>query len=425
MDSKDKETKVKQASRRRFLTQGAALAGLAAVGGMRSVHAQVSEASPRPPDETGFDVYYGVRSHFETSVRERIPGQEVFMQGSLTPHQDSMGIITPSGLHYTNVRFHQNPPAIDPRQHHLLIHGLVDRPLIFTMEELKRLPSVSRFHFIECTSNTSGIGTSAAQGGGGFHNGFRTVQESHGKLSNSQWTGVLLSTLLREAGVKKDGTWIISESADAGHHTQPLPIEKAMDDCLVAYGQNGEAVRPENGYPVRLVVPGSIGINNVKHLRRIKVVDEFYKFRWSYGGRLANVGGKTVWTGFVKPVKSVITHPSGGMRVPSPGFFEIRGLAWSGAGTIRRVEVSTDGGQTWKDAQLEDPVLPKACTRFTFPWTWNGQEIMIQSRATDDKGVIQQTFAEYTANSGSQNGFIYPWKVTREGSVENALPVPA
>jgi sulfane dehydrogenase subunit SoxC len=416
----------KQAGRRRFLRQsGAVLAGLA-VGGMRTARGETRE--PPPPDERTQVSSYGIRSHFETALRETNPAQAPSMAAALTPHQDLVGTITPSGLHFYNTRSHEYPPSIDPRQHRLLIHGLVDRPLILTMDDLKRLPAVNRIHFVECHGNTSLPG--------GLHDGFRTIQESHGKMSCSEWTGVPLSTLLREAGVQKEGKWVLAESADAGKIMKNIPMEMAMDDLMVAYGQNGEAVRPEQGYPIRLLSPGCIGFYNVKWLRRIKVVDEPYLSSiWEYNDYRPNLGGKALWYNFEMPVKSVITRPAAGHRLPGPGFYEINGLAWSGGGAIRKVEVSTDGGRTWKDAELHPPVLRKAFTRFTLPWIWDGQDAAIQSRSTDEKGSVQPDFAEYTKIWGgppdyfkknpTAAGFlvnaIYPWRISRDGSIQNAL----
>jgi sulfane dehydrogenase subunit SoxC len=425
MGTNEMDGKLKKSSRRRFLRQGVALAGLATVGGIRSVRAQSSES--RVPEERTASPSYGVPSRFSTTMRETNPAQYPNMIVALTPHQDLSGIITPSGLHFYNIRSHDFPPSIDPLQHRLMIHGLVDRPLIYTMGELKRLPSVSRIHFIECHGNSSWPGQ--------LHNGFRTVEESHGKLSCSEWCGVLASTLLREAGVKKEGTWIIAEGADAGRHVKSIPMEMAMDDCLVAYAQNGEDVRPEQGYPIRMVVPGAMGIHSVKYLRRIKVVDQPYMLRAEdgYAEPRPNLEGKSLWFNFIWPPKSVITRPSGGQRLPRPGFHEITGLAWSGLGTVRKVEVSTDGGQTWKEAKLQEPVLRKAATRFNFDWNWNGQEAELQSRCTDDQGMVQPSFEEFAKLWGLKVGsfkitslnawvvnVIQPWKVSRDGKVENA-----
>jgi sulfane dehydrogenase subunit SoxC len=261
------------------------------------------------------------------------------------------------------------------------------------------------------------------------------VQDTHGFTSCSQWTGVLLSLLLKEAGVQKGATWILAEGADPTKHSKSLPIAKALDDMLVAWDQNGEPVRPEQGFPLRLVVPGWQGINNVKWLRRIDVVDEPYMAMMETS-RYPSIkpDGESRWFEFELGPKSVITRPAGGQHLPVAGFYEISGLAWSGAGAIRRVEVSIDGGRSWKDAELEGPVARKAHTRFKLPWTWNGEEAVLQSRCTDDQGAVQPSLAEMAKIRGLDVDFfktptvsvgdinaIQPWKVNRDGSVENAL----
>ena len=412
----------KERGRRRFLKEGAALAGLA-VGAIRSASGQ-TVASETPQGGTKDTRLYGERSRFENPVRK------LDLTGQDTPLQDLAGIITPSALHFVQSRGY-DPPDIDTRQHRLLVHGLVDRPLILTLEELKRLPSVSRILFLECPGNT---GTTALAEKG------ETVQQTHGKTSCSEWTGVPLSLLLRESGVQKGASWVLAEGAETGNRTQSVPLEKAMDDALVAYAQNGEAGRPEQGYPMRLLLPGWAGGTNTKWLRRIKVVDQPYMGKWDFEHENVSVGpdGKALLLPAVEgypimPVKSVITFPSGGQRLPSPGLYEITGLAWSGAGAIRRVEVSTDGGRTWKDAQLQEPVLPKAHTRFRFGWNWDGGEAELQSRSTDDRGRVQPTLAELGRIRGVTPGHsiwregkllmnpIFSWKVTREGSVYNAM----
>ena len=420
----------KQSDRRRFLKNGAALAGLA------SASALPLAAEPAP--ERIDDLHtYGERSRFVASVRigsinnpERRLPNELREFGLKTPLQDSVGMLTPASLHYI-VSHGFEPPDIDPEEHRLLIHGMVDHPLIFTMDELKRLPAVSRFHFIECHGNSS----TAGPGGVIRISPNATAQDTHGFTSCSQWTGVQLSLLLKEAGVQKGASWILAEGADANKHSKSIPLAKAMDDALVAYGQNGEPVRPEQGFPLRLVVPGWQGINNVKWLRRIDVVDEPYmSMMETTKYPTLKLDGKSRWFELELGPKSVITRPSGGHRLPVAGFYEITGLAWSGGGAIRRVEVSTDGGRTWKDAKLDDPVVPKAHTRFSIPWNWNGEEAVLQSRCTDDQGVVQPSLAELaklrgqdlnyfrtlTANVGDFNA-IQPWKVTRDGSVQNAL----
>ncbi|OFW44665.1 MAG: sulfite dehydrogenase [Acidobacteria bacterium RIFCSPLOWO2_12_FULL_60_22] len=411
----------KQSGRRRFLKEGAALAGLA-VGAVRSARGQTL-GSEIPAARAKDLRAYGEPSRFEKAARADL----------LTPLQDTLGIITPAALHFEVIRYRSGPPDIDPRQHRLLIHGLVDRPLIFTVEELKRLPSVSRIHFVECAGNSSPIEVVTVLG----RRKSETVQQVHGLTACSEWTGVQLSLLLKEAGVQKGAGWLLAEGAEPGQHTKSIPLEKAMEDVLVAYGQNGEAVRPEQGYPFRLLVPGWEGVSNVKWLRRIKVVDRPYMTKMESTGYVAlwpSLGGKGRWFNFEMGPKSVITFPSGGHRLPGRGFYEITGLAWSGRGAIRRVEVSTDGGRSWKDAQLQEPVHRMAHARFRLPWNWEGEEAVLQSRCTDDQGDVQPSLAEFArtwgvkpdyfqATSNRVNHFnsIYPWKVTREGSVRNAL----
>ena len=415
--------KAKKHGRRRFLKEGAALAGLAVGAGVaRSASGQAlgSETSAVPPGDTSA---YGVRSRFVKTVRTA-GGTFSSTEAWSTPLQDLTGFITPPALHFVVYRG-TDIPDIDPRQHRLLIHGLVNRPLIFTLEELKRLPSESRIQFIECANNSFLSVKGKAE----------TVQETHGRTSCSEWAGVPLSLLLREAGVQSGASWLVAEGTERYKHTKSIPLEKAMGDVLVAYAQNGEPLRREQGYPLRLLVPGFEGVSNVKWLRRIKVVDQ------PYMGKLESTGyprlmadGKARWFQFEMGPKSVITSPSGGQRLPSRGFYEINGLAWSGGGAIRRVEVSTDGGRTWKDAQLQEPVLSKAHTRFRLAWNWDGEETVLQSRCTDERGQHQPTIAELSRSWGvsldylrlpstrfNHTNFIQPWKVTRDGSVNNAL----
>ena len=274
-------------------------------------------------------------------------------------------------------------PRSIPPGHRLLIHGMVDRPLIFTMDEIRRLPATSHIYFLECSGNSSGEW--------GEKTG-RDAAQSHGLASCSEWTGVPLSLLLAEAGVQKGARWLIVEGADACKMQRSLPMEKAMDDALVAWGQNGEALRPEQGYPLRLVVPGWEGNISVKWLRRIRAVEEPYMVRdeTSHYTDLMPDGTARVFT-FMMEAKSLITFPSGGHKLAGPGYCQITGLAWSGRGRIARVEVSTDGGGTWRDASLQEPRLPRAFTRFYFPWTWDGKEAVLQSRSTDESGYVQPT----------------------------------
>ena len=402
--------------RRRFLTSGAALAGYV-TGAVRSGRGQT--AAPEAPP--GDNLAYGRPSRFANAIR-RARGQASTIRDTAltTPLQDLDGIITPSGLHF--LMDHVNGfPDLDPQHHRLLMHGMVDRPLSFTMDELKRLPSVSKIYFLECNANSRPLRGPNAE----------SVQLVHGRTSCSEWTGVLLSVLLEECGVQSGGSWVVAEGSDANKYTMSIPLAKATDDILVAYAQNGEVVRPQQGYPLRLVVPGWEAIRSVKWLSRIKVVDQPH-MAWHESGNNADTtpDGKGLWFRFELGPKSVITRPSGGHRLPGHGFYEITGLAWGGAGAVRRVDLSTDGGRTYHEAELQQPVLRYAHTRFRFPWRWSGDEAVLQSRCTDERGEVQPTIAEAAENLSVTPEYFYeadhfngiqPWKVNRDGSIQNAL----
>ena len=358
---------------------------------------------------------YGARSHFEKSerfVRKAVtPPPEA--TSSRTPLQDTYGIITPSSLHFE--RHHVGVPARDPATHTLTIHGLVDRPLVFTVAELKRLPSISRIHFLECSGNSASEWKGAGE---------PDVQRAHGLTSCSEWTGVPLSIVLRECGVQPRGTWLLAEGADPCRLARSVPMAKAMQDGLVAYGQNGEALRPEQGYPLRLVLPGFEGNMNVKWLHRLKVIDQPAMTRWEtskYTDLLADGTARRLT--FDMDAKSLITRPSGGDRLAGAGVYEVTGLAWSGRGTITRVEISADGGATWTDAVLQEPVLPRAHTRFRWSWRWDGRQAVLQSRAVDDTGYVQPARADLVAvrgaNSNYHNNAIQRWTVGADGAVTN------
>jgi sulfane dehydrogenase subunit SoxC len=362
---------------------------------------------------------YGERSSFETAARSFKADSTTPATGSSrTPLQDSLGIITPSALHFE--RHHSGVPAIDPARHELMIHGLVERPLVLTMAELRRLPSVSRIHFLECGGNS-----------GREHQGRpgEDPQSSHGLVSCSEWTGVLLSTLLHEVGATTSARWVIAEGGDAARHARSIPLEKANDDVIIAYGQNGEALRPEQGYPLRVVAPGWEGNVSVKWLRRLHVVDRPYMLRdeaASYTDLMPD--GKARQFSFVMEAKSVITRPAGGQALSGPGFHEITGLAWSGRGKITQVEVSTDSGASWRVAALTEPVLSKAFTRFTLPWQWDGRPTTLRSRCTDETGYVQPTREALIAVRGMTAGpdgynhynGIKIWTVGADGAVRHA-----
>lgn len=360
---------------------------------------------------------YGVPSSFERGVvrRPRSSGPFPTASSSGTPLQDLHGIITPNGLHYE--RHHAGVPDIDPDRHRLLIHGLVDRPLILDMDDIVRFPSVSRIHFLECSGNTPEYRDAKPNW---------TPQDTHGLLSCCEWTGVLLSTLLQEVGVPPSGRWILAEGADAAGMTRSIPIEKAWDDALIAYAQNGERLRPEQGYPLRLLLPGFEGNMNIKWLRRLKVGDQPFETREEtskYTDLMPN-GIARQFT-FVMEAKSVITRPAGGQTLRGPGFYEITGLAWSGRGRIRKVEVSADGGASWQQAALQEPVLPKCLTRFRLPWTWQGGPVQLQSRAEDETGYLQPPKTALTdvrgVNSIYHFNAIQTWQIAADGAITNVV----
>lgn len=399
-----------QSSRRWFL-RAAAAASSAVVAACRG---RTPDPEPAPSLLGAPISRYGERSPFEKSVRLLSTRNYMEEASSRTPLQDSHGIITPSSLHFE--RHHGGVPRIDPAQHELLIHGLVERPLVFGVDELKRLPSVSRIYFLECSGNSSTGWQPLSQ---------PSVQAAHGLTSCSDWTGVPLAILFKEAGIRPEGQWFVAEGADACRMTRSVPIEKAWDDALVAYAQNGEALRPEQGYPIRLLLPGWEGNASVKWLRQIKVVDQPIMTRdetSKYTDLLPD--GRARQFTFLMEAKSVITRPSAGQRLAGAGFHEISGLAWSGSGAIARVEVSTDGGATWSDATLQSPALSKAHVRFTFPWTWDGGEAVLVARCTDDTGYVQPSRAELVAVRGTNSNYhcnaTQGWRVKADGAVVDA-----
>ena len=333
---------------------------------------------------------------------------------SFAPLAEQQGIITPSALHFE--RHHAGVPAIDPATHRLVIHGLVERPLVFSLASLMRMPAESHIHFVECSGNSRSEWDD---------NGAIDVQNGFGLASCSEWTGVSLALLLSEVGLKPEAKWLLADGADACHMARSLPVEKALDDVLVAYAQNGEAIRPEQGYPLRLLVPGWEGNINVKWLRQLKAVDQPANFRdetSKYTDLMAD--GQARQFTFEMDAKSVITFPSGRQEMAGAGAYEIRGLAWSGRGTIEGVEVSADGGATWQEAALHEPRLDKAFTRFSLPWTWDGSAAELQSRCRDSTGYVQPSVAELTAVRGSRSDYhcngIKSWKVSADGKVSNA-----
>ena len=358
---------------------------------------------------------YGLPSPFEKGIVRR-GRADYAMPGSgsvMSPLGNLRGMITPNGLVFE--RSHAGVPEIDPTQHRLVIHGLVRQPLIFTMDDIVRFPSVSRIHFMECSGNTSR----------GWSPPFPpTVQLSHGLLSCCEWTGVMLSTVLEEAGLIPQARWLLAEGADAAALTRSVPIAKCLEDAMLVYAQNGEMLRPENGYPLRLFLPGWEGNMSVKWLRRLKVGTEPFMTRWETSKYTESMpDGTARQFTFVMDAKSVITYPAPENALRSKGFVEVSGIAWSGNGRIKRVDVSTDGGRNWRQAELQEPVLYRALTRFRMPWRWNGEQAVLQSRAMDETGYVQPTADQLVATRGTANQYhfngIQSWQIAADGKVTN------
>jgi sulfane dehydrogenase subunit SoxC len=405
-------------ARREFLKNGVALAGGFALGGATPVDAQM----PDHPEMIKGDkdqVPYGDRSKFVTSVRIAHGGRPSPDNFGLyfhiaAPLQDSVGVITPSSLHFVGTTRGAYIPQIDPKEHQFLIHGMVDRPLTFTVDDLKRLPSVTRLHFIECAGNRA---SRAA----------KTVQESHGMTSCAEWTGVPLSLLLKECGLKAGAKWFVAEGSEEVKGASSMPIAKAMDDCFVAYAMNGEPLRPQQGFPMRLMAPGFEGIFHTKYLRRIKVVDRYYMNYNDFGHM--DQDPKIAALEYQIGPKSVITSPSAGQRLPGKGFHEISGLAWSGGGAIKLVEVSTNGGKTWNKAEFKATPQRMAHTRFGLNWNWDGAATEIMSRCVDEIGQAQPTRAQLakywnkpydaTFSVPGLDNSVQPWRIASDGSVTN------
>ncbi len=415
----DRPTAVRRFSRRKLLATASAVAGSVALTGR--VDAQI----PTPPTDVPEDPTkvqglplspVGRRSPFVVLGRTFADNPTTLASWSFTPLQHLYGTITPSDLHFE--RHHAGVPIIAPDKHRLLIHGLVDRPLELTVEDIKRFPATTYQMFLECSGNSLyGYGETEPDA---------TAQSLHGLTSTSEWVGVPVSTLLAEAGVQPGASWVLAEGADAAVMTRSIPIEKMMDDALVAYAQNGEDIRPEQGYPMRLFLPGWEGNMNIKWLRRLELGNAPYMTREEtskYSDALPD--GRIYQFTFPMEVKSLITWPSTGHVIPALGPWELRGIAWSGLGAIERVEVSVDGGASWSDASIQGPVLPLCHTRFRYLWEWNGEETVIQSRATDDQGNVQPSREELLSVRGPNFVYHYnaiqPWRVHPDGSVTNGL----
>jgi sulfane dehydrogenase subunit SoxC len=413
--------------RRALLGTGAAFAGAlgAGAGSVTSAAAEPLKDGPWSLEVGSAIPPYQTPSPFEKKVVRTVdnPNNEPRNSRARTPHHLLKGIITPNGLHFTIC--HGGVPNIDPEQHRLVIHGLVKRPLEFTLEDLERYPMVSRVGFVECGGNSAPLFSNVALQ--------ENVQALHGLASCSEWTGVLLSTLLEETGIDPKAKWMIAEGADSPHLSRSVPLAKGLDDAMIAMYQNGERIQPGQGYPMRLWLPGYEGNMNVKFLRRIMLTEEpamtYYESR-TYAQILPN--GKSYRFYFLQEVKSFISRPSPGLTLKEPGIYEITGVAYSGTGRIAKVMVSADGGKSWGRAALQEPVLPKAFTRFRMPWRWDGAPAILQSRAFDEAGNAQPTRADFVAARGETSkppsvlGFpsqhfnaITSWAVDAKGEVRH------
>ncbi|MBI4408935.1 MAG: sulfite dehydrogenase [Gemmatimonadetes bacterium] len=410
-------------TRRAVLAGAAGAMGAAALrrAGLAQTPAQSTPAGkPAPPAEAMPPDPTRVQGRVPSELGQRSPHEQPRRRvnraapsgESETPLQDLEGIITPSDLHYE--RHHGGVPEIDPRSYSLLIHGMVERPTVFTLQDLKRFPARSQIYFLECSGN-------------GFR-GYRSIkpewtpQQLDGLTSTSDWGGVPLSTLFKEVGIKSGASWFLAEAIDAAGYARSIPLAKGWDDAMIAFRQNGEAIRPEQGYPARLLLPGWEGSASVKWIRRIEVSDRPFMTREEtskYTDPLADCSARLF--SFEMDTKSLITFPAYPIVLPERGWWEITGIAWSGRGKITRVDVSTDGGQSWQPAELQEPVLPICHTRFRYLWNWRGDATLLMSRASDETGYIQPTLAQVRDARGAGTFYhhnnIRAWRVEPDGRV--------
>jgi sulfane dehydrogenase subunit SoxC len=410
-------------NRRTFLLSGLALTSaisLPTIANKKTGANKIADTLPNWMKTPGNnDVDYGLPAKYEQHIKRELAAttsQTSLFSSWHTPIENQRGIITPNGLHFSVN--HNGIPDIAPENHQLIIHGLVDKPLKFDIESLLRYPIVSSIHFLECAGNTApnAISMTALD---------QNCQQLFGQISGSEWSGIPLKYLLQEVGIKPSAKWVIAEGADGGSHARSIPLDKLLDDAIIALYQNGERLRPSQGYPMRLFVPGWEGNANVKWLHRLEVVDK-PAFTKDESGLYSDIlsDGKIERFSFHMDVKSVITNPSGQQVLPEKkGFYEISGLAWSGYGKIKQVEVSADGGETWAKAHLEAPVISKSLTRFTIPWQWLGKSATLLSRATDEYGRMQPSRDvwrdKYASYSFNHYNAIQAWDIDSDGVVEN------
>ena len=412
-----------QKKRRDFMLNGLKLtAGTALATAVGKVAAGEENLPPNIPQWSKslgrgvVSVPYGQPSKHEANVVRRTVEwltADKIASISMSPLHKMKGIITPSGLHFE--RYHGGVPEVNPDDHRIMINGMVDRPLLLTMDELMSFPSESHIHFLEGPAK-GGMEWRGAQ--------MEALQFTHGMISGSEWTGVKLSTILQECGVKPEAKWVLAEGADAAGMTRSIPLDKAMDDTLVVFAQNGEMLRPEQGYPVRLFTPGWEGNTSVKWLRRLEIGDMPWAQREEtskYTDLLAD--GKARKHSFVQEVNSVITSPCPENPIKRKGLLQLEGMAWSGRGKVKRVDVSLDGGVSWQTAKLKGLVLSKSLTRFGMEINWQGEPLLLQSRAVDETGYVQPTLSQLREARGTSSIYhknsIHTWQIQTDGTVNN------
>jgi len=353
---------------------------------------------------------HSIRSPFENPSRVPVG---LVSGSSRTPIHLLTGTITPNDLQFE--RHHGGVAIIDPGKYRLMVHGLVKRPTMFTLDDLKSLPAVTRMHFLECSGNgRAGYTGSKAD---------TTAQQIDGLLSNAEWTGVPLKTILAEAGgVTTGAAWALAEGGDAALLSRSIPLDKLLDDAMIVYAQNGEAIRPSGGYPARLFLPGWEGNTNVKWLRRLELIREpnMSKDETSkYTDPLPN--GTARQFSFEIDAKSTLTSPTYPARIARKGWVQLSGLAWSGRGKITAVDVSTDGGTSWVQAELQGTPQPKALVRFVSLWKWDGSPAVLMSRAHDESGYVQPSIEVFREGRGPGTDYHYnhirAWNVDAQGQV--------
>ena len=363
---------------------------------------------------------YGQPSPYESNVVRRttelLSSGNMYASIAVSPIHELSGIITPNGLFFN--RCHGGTAEIDYNKHRLMIHGLVEKPIVLTMDELKRYPSVTRIHFIECPAN----------GGPEWRNPqFPSIQFAKGFMSCAEWTGVYLKDILKDLGLKPEAKWMLAEGIDSSHMGRTIPIDKVLDDAMIVWGQNGEALRPEQGYPIRILLPGWEGNLMVKWLARLEFASEpFYAKEETAKYTALKKSGKAIQHFYANEVNSVITSPcpeKPWKDLKKGDVVEIEGLAWSGMGTITGTDISFDGGKNWVEASLKGLVLPQAWTRFSYIYKYDGKPLLLSSRARDDAGYIQPSIKQERDAVGIEGVYhrngIHTWEIKENGEVHN------